>query len=254
MGSTELPALQSKPKYIFLTDFDGTITLQDSNDFMTDNIGFGTALRKKGNEDVLLEKRNFRDSFQEMMDSITAPYNECIDLLLKNIKLDPYFKEFFAYAQENNIPIVILSGGMEPVIRALLGHLLGEEEVKTIQIVSNNVKARPGKDINEERGWEIVFHDDSGFGHDKSIEIRKYSQLPEGERPGIFYAGDGVSDLSAAKEGDIMFAKAGRDLVLYCEREKVPFTTFNDFSDILSVVKDVVSGKVSIKDAATGRA
>lgn len=160
MGSTELPALQSKPKYIFLTDFDGTITLQDSNDFMTDNIGFGEALRKKGNEDVLLEKRDFRDSFQEMMDSISAPYNECIDLLLKNIKLDPYFKEFFAYAQANNIPIVILSGGMEPVIRALLGHLLGEEEVKKIQIVSNNVKARPGKDINEERGWEIVFHDD----------------------------------------------------------------------------------------------
>lgn len=161
MGSSDLlPALQNKPKYIFLTDFDGTITLQDSNDFMTDNIGFGAALRKKGNEDVLLEKRDFRDSFQEMMDSITAPYNECIDLLLKNIKLDPYFKEFFAYAQANNIPIVILSGGMEPVIRALLSHLLGEEEVKQIQIVSNNVKARPGKDINEEKGWEIVFHDD----------------------------------------------------------------------------------------------
>lgn len=50
-----------------------------------------------------------------------------------------------------------------------------------------------------------------------------------------------------------MFAKAGRDLVLYCEREKVPFTTFNDFSDILSVVKDVVSGKVGIKEAAVGR-
>lgn len=94
----------------------------------------------------------------------------------------------------------------------------------------------------------------SGFGHDKSIEIRKYSQLPEDQRPGILYAGDGVSDLSAAKEGDIMFAKTGRDLVLYCEREKVPFTTFNDFSDILSVVKNVVSGKISIKDAATGRA
>ncbi|CAN8102558.1 unnamed protein product [Discula destructiva] len=255
MGSNPaLPALKTSPKYIFFTDFDGTITLQDSNDFMTDNIGFGEALRKKGNEDVLLETRDFRDSFQEMMDSITTPYDQCIDLLLKNIKLDPYFKEFFAYAQANNIPIVILSGGMEPVIRALLGHLLGEEEVKQIQIVSNNVKARPGKDINEEKGWEIVFHDDSGFGHDKSIEIRKYSQLPSEQRPGIFYAGDGVSDLSAAKEGDIMFAKAGRDLVLWCEREKVPFTTFTDFSDILSVVKDVVSGKTSIQAAATGRA
>ncbi|PSR90642.1 HAD-like domain-containing protein [Coniella lustricola] len=253
MGSTTptaLPALQTSPKHIFFTDFDGTITLQDSNDFMTDTIGFGTDLRKKGNEDVLHGRRDFRDSFFEMMESIHTPYDQCIALLLKNIQLDPYFKEFHAYAKQNNIPIVVLSGGMEPVIRALLSHLLGEEDAKDLQIVSNNVKAREGKDINEERGWQIVFHDESGFGHDKSLEIRKYSQLPAEQRPYLFYAGDGVSDLSAAKETDLMFAKVGKDLVAYCEKEKVPFTTFKDFSDILAVVKDVVSGKVSVQEAA----
>jgi 2-hydroxy-3-keto-5-methylthiopentenyl-1-phosphate phosphatase len=31
--------------------------------------------------------------------------------------------------------------------------------------------------------------------------------LPEGEKPVMFYAGDGVSDLSAAKETDLLFAK-----------------------------------------------
>lgn len=163
MGSSApaaLPALRTSPKHIFFTDFDGTITLQDSNDFMTDNIGFGAELRKKGNEDVLHGRRDFRDSFFDMMESITTPYDQCIDLLLKNIQLDPYFKEFYAYAKQNNIPIVVLSGGMEPVIRALLSHLLGEEEAKDLQIVSNNVKAREGKDINDERGWQIVYHDD----------------------------------------------------------------------------------------------
>ena len=52
MGSTlpiALPALKTNPKFIFFTDFDGTITNQDSNDYMTDNLGYGTALRKKGN-------------------------------------------------------------------------------------------------------------------------------------------------------------------------------------------------------------
>lgn len=47
----------------------------------------------------------------------------------------------------------------------------------------------------------------SHFGHDKSIEIRAYQQLPDSERPVMFYAGDGVSDLSAAKETDLLFAK-----------------------------------------------
>lgn len=30
MGSSELPYLKTKPKIIFFTDFDGTITLKDS--------------------------------------------------------------------------------------------------------------------------------------------------------------------------------------------------------------------------------
>jgi 2-hydroxy-3-keto-5-methylthiopentenyl-1-phosphate phosphatase len=41
------------------------------------------------------------------------------------------------------------------------------------------------------------------------LEIRPYAALPESERPTIFYAGDGVSDLSAAKETDLLFAKKG---------------------------------------------
>ena len=49
----------------------------------------------------------------------------------------------------------------------------------------------------------------SHFGHDKSLEIRPYAKLPEEVRPTMFYAGDGVSDLSAAKETDLLFAKKG---------------------------------------------
>ncbi|KAK3687803.1 HAD-like domain-containing protein [Podospora appendiculata] len=248
-----LPALQTSPKFIFFTDFDGTITQQDSNDFLTDNLGYGAVKRKGGNHDVLSGRRHFRDIFQEMMDSISTPYDQCIDQLLKNITLDEGFKEFFYWARENNVPIVVLSGGMEPIIRALLSHFLGKDEADTLQIVSNDVAPRPGKSLNDEGGWQIVFHDASGFGHDKSIEIRPYADLPENERPVLFYAGDGVSDLSAAKETDLLFAKAGRDLVTYCENQRVPFTTFENFSEILSTVKDIVAGKLSVKDAATGR-
>lgn len=251
MGSlnNETPALATSPRFIFFTDFDGTVTTADSNDFMTDNLGFGVEKRCQGNKDVLFGKMHFRDSFQEMMDSITTPYNECIDILLKNIKLDPGFKDFYDWSRENNVPIVILSGGMTPIIRALLDNLLGPGW--DIQIVSNDVRPREGKSINEKGGWRIEFHDDSIHGHDKSIEIRKYSSLPN--RPTMFYAGDGVSDLSAAKETDLLFAKADKDLVTYCENEKVPFVTFKDWTSISQTVKDIAAGKITVQDAAKGR-
>lgn len=163
MGSitpADVPALKTNPKYIFFTDFDGTITIQDSNDFLSDNMGNGKEWRLKSSVEVLYGRMPFRVLMRGMLDNVSTPFDQCIDLLLKNIELDPGFQEFHAWAKENNIPIVILSGGMEPIIRALLGHLLGEKEAQDIQIVSNNVEPRPGKDINEEGGWQIVFHDD----------------------------------------------------------------------------------------------
>ncbi|QIW98981.1 hypothetical protein AMS68_004499 [Peltaster fructicola] len=244
VNSADLPAMNSpfkNPKFIFFTDFDGTITLTDSNDYMTDNIGFGQKKRKQLNKDVLEEKVSFRDSFRDMMDSVTAPYPECIDLLVKNIKLDPYFNEYFQWSLKNNIPTVVVSSGMEPIIRAILKNLVGPDHDK-LDIVSNDVAARAGKTIEEKGGWEIKFHDDSHFGHDKSLTLRPYAQLPEGERPTMFYAGDGVSDLSAARETDLLFAKKGHDLIEYCVREEVPFTVFEDWSSILSKVKQIVAG------------
>ena len=61
----------------------------------------------------------------------------------------------------------------------------------------------------------------SGFGHDKSITLRPYAQLPPDQRPTLFYAGDGVSDLSAARETDLLFAKKGHgeSLVLHNSRQ-----------------------------------
>merc|ERR1711915_575847 len=61
------------PKFIFFTDFDGTITLQDSNDYMTDTIGFGKEIREGLNRDILDGKITFRDAFRQMMDSVKKP-------------------------------------------------------------------------------------------------------------------------------------------------------------------------------------
>ena len=159
MSPPTLPAMKTNPKFIFFTDFDGTITLRDSNDFLTDNLGYGEKLRKQGNQDVLHNRITFRDSFHEMLETVKTPFDQCIKILLENIKLDPYFAEFYRWARANNVPVVVLSSGMVPIIRALLVHLVGET-AEDIQIVSNDVASRDGMDINSEGGWRIVFHDE----------------------------------------------------------------------------------------------
>ena len=146
------------------------------------------------------------------MESVKTPFPECIQKLCDNIKLDPYFNDFYKWSRENGVPVIVLSSGMTPIIRALLVHLIGPEG-NDIEIVSNEVEDRPPKKKEEEGGWRIKFHDESGFGHDNSLTIRPYAKYfeehPNEPRPTMFYAGDGVSDLSAARETDLLFAKKG---------------------------------------------
>ena len=55
-----------------------------------------------------------------MLASINKPFNECIEILLQNVQLDPGFKDFYQYCQSKNIPIIVISSGMKPIIYALL--------------------------------------------------------------------------------------------------------------------------------------
>jgi haloacid dehalogenase-like hydrolase len=68
--------------------------------------------------------------------------------------LDPGFPEFYDWTVEHNVPVIVLSSGMEPIIRALLAKLIGPK-ADGIPIISNNV------DIGPDGTWKIVYRDES---------------------------------------------------------------------------------------------
>lgn len=219
---------------------------------MTDNLGFGKEKRRQGNLDILSGKVTFRDAFREMLESVAEKhtFEECKEVLKKNIKLDSGFKDFFKWCKEQDIPIIIVSSGMAPIIRAVLSNLIGEENAQTIEIISNDVNINPvGK-----HQWSIQYrHPSSGFGHDKSRAILPYRELPD--PPTLFFFGDGVSDMSAAKHADLLFVKmkpdSENDLAAYCEREGISHVRFENFSDALGLVQQVVEGKKTVSEAAS---
>ncbi|TFY68513.1 hypothetical protein EVJ58_g979 [Rhodofomes roseus] len=234
---------------------DGTITTRDSNDYMTDELGFGREKRRELNVATLSGERTFRDTFREMLESVVAKghsFEYCKEELKKNIILDSGFREFYRYCESTDIPVVIISSGMAPLIRAVLSNLIGEEDSSKIEIVSNEVIIHPdGK-------WEIQYrHPSSGYGHDKSQAILPYRRLPN--PPTIFFFGDGVSDMSAARHADVLFVKqkpdGENDLHLYCVQEGIPHILFSNFGRALNIVKQVVEGKLTVKEAlAIGQA
>jgi 2,3-diketo-5-methylthio-1-phosphopentane phosphatase len=239
------PPVHKDKKFVVLSDWDGTITNYDSNDYMTDNLGMGKEARRVLSEDILSGRQTFRDAFRQELESVTKnghSFEECKEILKQNIKLDPGFKDFYRWCKANDIPIIIVSSGMTPIIRAVLSNLIGDEDAKDIEIISNDVT------IHADGKWELKYrHPTSGFGHDKSQAILPYRALPD--PPILFFFGDGVSDMSAAAHADVLFVKYKddeNDLAAYCRREGIKHILFKDFSEALPIVESVVKGKKTV--------
>jgi len=237
-------------KFIVFTDFDGTITTEDSNDHITDHLGYGRERRREQNLAVLEAKVGFRDSFREMIESASAKhsFDECRETVKKNIKLDPGFKDFLEWARSANVPVIIVSSGMVTIIRAILENLIGNEEADRMEIVDNEVDTSKGSGPGE---WTIKYrHPESGFGHDKDRCIAPYRALSP--RPTIFFCGDGVSDLSAARSADCLFVKlkegTGNDLAKHCESEGIKHIKFHSFHEVKNTVQSVVEGNTKVED------
>jgi len=245
------PKLHDKAKFVVLSDWDGTITDKDSNDFLTDNLGYGKSQRKAENVKVLSGEVHFRDSFRTMLQSVCKNgwgFEECKEVLRKNINLDPGFEQFYRWCKANGVPVIIVSSGMAPNIRACLSNLLSPEEASEIEVIANDVEYTDPEKTG--KTWEIVYrHPESGFGHDKSKAILPYRDLPS--KPTLFFCGDGVSDMSAAKHADLLFVKAfddgASDLAKYCKQEGIEHVPFKSFTKILERVQQVVKGEATVK-------
>ncbi|CDZ97641.1 Pyridoxal phosphate phosphatase-related [Phaffia rhodozyma] len=236
--------------FVVLSDFDGTISTEDSNDHVIDKFGMGEAKRRILWDKVVTGDDCFRDAFRVSLQSVrdNLTFQECVDILSKGcqIKLDPGFLTFYEWcrAQTPAVPVIVVSSGMEPIIRGIFSNLLGKKEADEIDIVSNDVSLGSGP-----HDWEIVYrHPESGFGHDKSLAILPFKELPH--RPTLFFCGDGISDMSAAQHADCLFVKnkEGNDLATYCTNQGFPFKLFDTFEYVLKDVQDVIGGRKTAEE------
>ncbi|KAJ3335324.1 hypothetical protein HDU91_002231, partial [Kappamyces sp. JEL0680] len=109
---------------------------------------------------------------------------------LEHIRFDPYFQEFYDWSIQEGYPLTILSSGLKPLLDHFLGLHLQSKLDPSTQVVANDLVIHPGSH------WEIVYLDDSDYGHDKGTALRKAKEsltlsLPAPEqRPLVVFVGD----------------------------------------------------------------
>jgi len=235
--------LNTKRKIICFSDFDGTIFMQDTGHILFDAHGCGSQRRQVLDEQIRTGERSFREVSEEMWGSLNVPFEDGFEVMEQTLEIDPDFQAFHEFCITNKIPFNVISAGLKPILRKVLDTFLGEEASANIEIVANDAEIR--EDGSE---WKPVWRHDTELGHDKALSIneaRDQAKLAseDGTIPLIVFIGDGVSDLPAAREADVLFARRGLRLEEYCVEHKIAYIAFDTFADIQREV-----GKIMIED------
>ncbi|KAK5198899.1 hypothetical protein LTR99_000938 [Exophiala xenobiotica] len=215
-----------------LADFDGTIFMQDTGHTLFDNFGCGPERRAILAKQMEDGERTFREVSDELYASLDVPFEDGFEVMKTALEIDPDFQTFHEFCVNNRIPFNVISAGLKPVLRRVLDHFIGEDMSKHIEIVANDAKI-----AEDGSKWEAVWRHDTHLGHDKAQSINEYREVAamqsdNGTIPLIIFIGDGVSDLPAAREADVLFARRGLKLEEYCVEHKLPYIPFDTFADI----------------------
>jgi len=142
--------------------------------------------------------------------------------------MSPFFTEFLAYCQSSGIPIDIVSDGLDFYVnRILTNHGLNA----AVDFYANKLQFLKNGGITVEFPY-------FKYGCGRCANCKGY-HVKRAKAAGykVVYIGDGLSDRCGADAADIVFARTGRDLENYCDEQQLPHHKFNDFSDVLEVLK-----------------
>lgn len=206
--------------------------MQDTGHTLFDNFGCGPEQRAILAKQMESGERTFREVSDELYASLDVPFDDGFEVMKTALDIDPDFETFHEFCVNNKIPFNVISAGLKPVLRRVLDHFLGEEMSKHIDIVANDAKI-----ADDGSKWEAVWRHDTDLGHDKAQSINEYRataklESDDGTVPMIIFVGDGVSDLPAAREADVLFARRGLRLEEYCIEHKISHIPFDTFADI----------------------
>jgi 2,3-diketo-5-methylthio-1-phosphopentane phosphatase len=198
------------------SDFDGTITEQDTIMFLTRRLGAGDTMVESIGDQIRSGEISIRDGIAAEMHTIRTPFAEAEKLLREHVRIDPGFPPFVEWCLGEEIPVTILSGGFQE----LLEIFLPAHEYRRIDIRANRLNTEV------EGGWRCEFRDDTPYGHDKA------AVLHEAHARGQYtiFIGDGLSDRAAADVADEVYAK--HTLAEYCQAQGIFCHEFDDFAQI----------------------
>ncbi|MTI94673.1 MAG: HAD-IB family phosphatase [Firmicutes bacterium] len=213
---------------IILSDFDGTITKQDSNTLMIER--YGNHLNHKLEQQFTSGEIGTREAMTGHFQNLTISEREYDTFINQEIEVDPGFPEFYTKLQAVGVPLVVISGGYTNAINVVLGR----EGILPEAILANTLVFTPD-------GIENCFYHQQPdcikqfgpCGNCKASHVQRYKN----QYRKVIFIGDGLTDRCGAEHADVVCAKG--HLAEYCRENGFNYTEYEDFNDLLYLLEEL---------------
>jgi 2-hydroxy-3-keto-5-methylthiopentenyl-1-phosphate phosphatase len=211
-------------------DFDGTITEKDTGDAIFSHFGDAEKV-----EDIIFRLLNdtisAKQCWIELCGTVDKISRRELDEFLTTIKIDPYFHQFTDFCSRNEIDFYILSDGFDYYI----DRIMNREGLGYLKYYANHL------DFTEEGRLIPSFpYEDHGCTTSANCK-RNHIISHSADEDFTVYIGDGNSDKYTSQFCDFIFAKD--DLLKFCEKERISFFPYNNFSDVIVRLEHLLKKK-----------
>ena len=215
-------------KTIVQCDFDGTITRKDVSFLLLDTFADGNWRQ------LLNEYREGKISVgffnTKAFTMVKADEQTLLDFIfMKNkVEIRAGFTELLTYCSKKDFKFVIVSNGLDFYIEAIL-RALG---VENIEVFAAQTQFSP-------EGLEVKYIGPDGSQLEGSFKDA-YTELFLRRGYRIIYVGNGVSDISPARQSHHIFATG--DLLAFYKEKNLNCTPFDDLNDVVRGLELLAQG------------
>jgi 2-hydroxy-3-keto-5-methylthiopentenyl-1-phosphate phosphatase len=214
-------------KMIIFCDFDGTITENDNiiNIMKYYNPPGWDTIK----DDILAGRISVREGVGRMFGLLSASSREEItNYAIKQAKIRPGFDQFIQYCQEQNIRLLITSGGIDFFVLPILSLYPVPK-----QKIFCNTSDFSGKQIQILWPYSCDELCSIDCGMCKPSILRSHSTNNNMK----IVIGDSITDLAVAKLADLVIA---RDFLLQkCQEHSLPYKEFESFYDVINILNQL---------------
>ena len=207
-----------RDNWVVVCDFDGTVTTEDASEAILAE--FADPVWRDIDEEYARGEIGLEECIGRQFALVKAPRAVLRAFVEERIVLRPHFREFAAWCRAQGLELVLLSGGLDFYIEAILERE-GIADFRRVFCVAtefgpDGIRCRLPVDGRTSGG---------NADYKRAIVERLRA---EGRR--IAYLGDGLTDRQAVAVADLVFAR--RKLLEHCRAAGLACIPFEDFRDV----------------------